>query len=72
MAKSRNMAQEALTRNPALRRLDALVGEWEMQASVEGQILGRGRAAFEWLEGDAFLVRHEDARQKINGITQGE
>ncbi len=53
--------QQPLTRNPALRQLDALVGEWEIQASVGGQPLGRGRATFEWLEGGTFLVRHEDA-----------
>jgi hypothetical protein len=37
------------------------VGEWELQASVEGQpIPGRGRTVFEWLEGGAFLVQHAD------------
>jgi hypothetical protein len=49
------------TPNPALSRLDTLVGEWEMQASVGGQPLGRARAQFEWLEGGAFLIQHEDA-----------
>ncbi len=47
--------------NPALRKLDALVGRWEMQASVGGRPLGSGRAEFEWLEGGAFLVRREQA-----------
>lgn len=46
--------------NPVLRRLDALVGEWEMQSTVGGQPVGRGRTAFEWLEGGAFLVQHSD------------
>jgi hypothetical protein len=50
------------TPHPAMRRLDALVGEWEMQVSVHGQPLqGRGRTTFEWLEGGAFLVQHADA-----------
>jgi hypothetical protein len=47
--------------NPALGRLEALVGEWELLASVEGEPMGRGRTAFEWLEGGAFLVQHADA-----------
>jgi hypothetical protein len=47
--------------NPVLRRLDALVGEWEMHASVGGQPMGRSHTAFEWLEGGAFLVQHADA-----------
>jgi hypothetical protein len=47
-------------RNRSLRRLNTLVGEWEMQASVDGQMVGRGRTAFEWPEGGAFLVKHAD------------
>jgi hypothetical protein len=43
----------------ALRQLDALVGEWEIQAPLEAQPLGRARATFEWLEG-AFLIQHAD------------
>jgi hypothetical protein len=45
--------------NPALRRLDPLVGEWEFEASVAGQVLGRGQATFAWLDG-SFLVQHAD------------
>jgi hypothetical protein len=45
------------TPNPVLRRLGVLVGEWEMEASVEGQSMGRGRTAFDWLEEGAFLVQ---------------
>jgi hypothetical protein len=49
-------------RNPVLGRLDALVGEWEMQASIGGQELGgRARTAFEWIEDGAFLVQHAEA-----------
>ena len=50
------------TANPALSRLDVLVGEWEMEVSVEGQPMARGKTAFEWLEGGAFLVQHVDAQ----------
>ena len=46
--------------NPVLRRLDALVGEWEMQASVGGQSMGTARTVFEWIEGGAFLVQRAD------------
>jgi hypothetical protein len=52
------MQQQTL--NPTLKQLDALVGEWEMQASIGGQPLGKSRARFEWLEGGAFLVEHAD------------
>lgn len=46
---------------PSLKQLDALIGQWEMQTSVDGQFLGQGQAVFEWLEGGAFLVQHADA-----------
>ena len=57
--------------NPALVRLAAFVGEWEWEASVGGQPIGRGRTVFEWLEGGAFLVEHSDAEQAEfpNGTT---
>lgn len=45
--------------NPTLRPLEALVGEWDVEVpQFPGQ---RGRAAFEWLEGGAFLRFHADA-----------
>lgn len=47
--------------NPVLRRLDALVGEWEMEMTIDGQTLGGGRATFDWLEDGAFLVQHAEA-----------
>jgi hypothetical protein len=49
--------------NPALVRLSAFVGEWQWEASVGGQPIGRGRTLFEWLEGGAFLLEHSDAEQ---------
>jgi hypothetical protein len=52
--------------NPALRRLDALVGEWEVQASVGGRPMGSGWTRFEWLEGGAFVVQHADAEPAEN------
>lgn len=48
------------TRNAALSRLDALVGDWEVEAVVEGRTVATGRTTFEWLEGGAFLLQHAD------------
>ena len=57
--------------NPALLRLAPFVGEWEWEAAVGGQPIGRGRTVFEWLEGGAFLMQHSDAEQAEfpNGTT---
>jgi hypothetical protein len=49
------------SRNAALGRLDALVGEWELHAVFQGQPFGgRGRTTFAWQEGGAFLFQHAD------------
>jgi hypothetical protein len=47
--------------DPALGRLEALVGEWTMQPSLAGRPIGSGRTVFQWLEGGAFLAQHADA-----------
>lgn len=47
--------------NPVLDRLDALVGNWEMAMSINGQTLSGGRAMFEWIEEEAFLVYRGEA-----------
>ncbi|QLD89607.1 hypothetical protein HWV07_11425 [Natronomonas salina] len=49
--------------NPVLGRLDALVGEWEMQMSIGEQTLSGGRATFEWIEDGAFLVYRGEAEE---------
>ena len=49
------------TAHPALVALEPLVGEWEMEASVDGTAMARGRTTFEWMEGRAFLIQHADA-----------
>jgi hypothetical protein len=49
--------------NPVLLRLSAFVGEWQWEASVGEQPIGRGPTVFEWLEGGAFLIEHSDAEQ---------
>lgn len=49
--------------NPAILRLAVFVGEWTWEASIDGNLIGNGRAVFEWLEGGAFLLQREDAEQ---------
>ena len=47
--------------NPALKRLDVLVGTWNLkgrETGPYGEINGQVR--FEWLEGGYFLVQHVD------------
>jgi hypothetical protein len=51
-------AMEPRRRHPALDHLGALVGEWEIEAThqaLPGDVI-RGRATFEWLEGEVFLI----------------
>jgi len=49
------------SRDPALDRLDALVGEWDTEMThplITG--VTRGRAVFEWLAGRRFLIWRSD------------
>ena len=49
-------------RDPALDRLDALIGEWDTELThpmLPGVM--RGTASFEWLAGRAFLIWRSDA-----------
>jgi hypothetical protein len=48
--------------NPALERLDPLVGEWTIEGTVPSDppLVVRGRVAFEWLMGGSFLVERWD------------
>lgn len=46
------------TPHPALRRLDVLVGEWDMWAA--GRTAGPFRTEFAWTENGAFLVQRAD------------
>jgi hypothetical protein len=59
------------TRNRVLDRLDALVGEWRMQASIAGQIVASGRTMFDWLESRSFLVQHAEADPLLPGTPAG-
>jgi hypothetical protein len=46
--------------NPALRRLDRLVGRWSMEGSLVGfeEKNIRGDTEFRWLPGGFFLEQH--------------
>jgi hypothetical protein len=59
-------------RDPALDRLDALVGEWSMEAGPPGgpPWPGEGRVSFEWLEGRIWLIErwHVDLPEAPDGI----
>ena len=50
---------EQAERNPALERLEALVGEWKMAAGPpDGDPWpGEARVSFEWLEGRSWLIQ---------------
>jgi hypothetical protein len=47
--------------NLLLSRLDAFTGTWEVEASVHGRAMGRGRATFEWREEGAYLFQRAEA-----------
>ncbi len=52
--------------NPALRQLEVLVGDWEVDVpQFPGQ---RGQATFEWLEDGAYLCVHSDAPDPAPGV----
>jgi hypothetical protein len=55
-------------RHPALKRLDALVGEWALHASFDGQSAEGGRTTFKWREDGAFLVQHADRDELPTGL----
>ena len=42
-----------------LSRLDPFVGEWEFEASIEGQLMARNKSTFAWLEGGSFLAQRD-------------
>jgi hypothetical protein len=62
-----------------VRGLDALVGEWSMEAvfRFDPPVTGRGCVSFEWLSEDSFLVQrweveHRDAPDGIAIIGRTE
>lgn len=65
MAGKRTKAPTQQQPSPALKRLDVLVGEWEIEVSKEGQALARTKSAVEWLEGEEFLIQHANAEPPL-------
>jgi hypothetical protein len=62
---------EAAIPNPALKKLDVLVGQWTTVGShplIPGVTL-HGQTTFEWLEGGAFLIMHSEIDEP--GIPSG-
>ncbi len=49
---------QTLTPNPALKNLGLFVGKWNVELAFPAHpsAIVRGQAAFEWLEGGAFVV----------------
>jgi len=59
------MEQKASEPSAAIRKLDRLVGTWNISGGAQGQV------RYEWLEGGFFLVQYVDLEQygqKIKGI----
>ena len=57
--------EETREPSPDLKRLDRLVGTWEISGDTEGTV------TYEWMEGGFFLIQHVDLYQdgqQINGI----
>ena len=52
------MPDDEAARHPMLERLDALVGEWTVEASFDPGVTGR--AVFEWVLGGQFLMERDD------------
>ena len=58
----RKVGHEALKPNPALRALEVLLGSWDTVGThpfLPGKTL-HGKAAFEWIEGGAFIVMRSE------------
>jgi len=48
--------------SPALRRLDRLVGTWELSGDVAGTV------TYEWMEGGFFLIQRIDLGEEASGM----
>jgi|GEM_PF-1434803 len=45
---------QSAQRNPALKKLDKLIGTWEVSGGAQGKV------TYEWMEGGFFLIQHVD------------
>src|SRR5215210_7943372 len=64
-AEARGYGQEAREPSPALRKLDRLVGTWELSGDVGG------RVTYEWMEGGFFLIQRTGLVQDDGGVSTG-
>src|SRR5919197_2028807 len=55
-SKKKAARAESPTPSAALRRLDRLVGTWEVSGDAQGTL------RYEWMEGGFFLLQHVDLR----------
>lgn len=46
--------------DPNLAPLEPLIGDWDMEATLDGETMMRGRSAFLWADRGAFLVQTAD------------
>ena len=51
--------------NDRLQDLDTLVGEWDMEASIDGRSMGRSTATFSWHDSRGFLLMQVDPPAEI-------
>ena len=74
------MASDSGPQSPELQPFEALVGEWEIEATHPAfpDTVVRGTAAFEWLEGERFMIQRARAEHpdfpdgiSIIGVTDG-
>ena len=57
--------QEAREPSPALRKLDRLIGTWELSGDVGG------RVTYEWMEGGFFLIQRVNLLQEDGSTSAG-
>lgn len=61
-----HLQQQTPQPNPALKRLDVLVGTWKVSGpDIHGQVI------YEWMEGGFFLMQHADfvhGGRKVKGL----
>lgn len=68
MVERERIRQRVTPSQPALRPLEAFIGEWDMMFSIDGLAVGRGWAIFSWLEDHSFVVQQADAELSVPGM----
>src|SRR5687768_9270491 len=65
MSQNDSAAVSGQPSNPALERLGAFVGEWDIEITSmsfhpDPSAVARGHTSFQWLEKGAFLIQHSE------------